>query len=302
MDQPMTAPRGLRRVRVGVPATSANLGPGFDAVGVALALRGEVELALGESQGAATDRGERMALDAAEAVYRQLGRPTPPLQASVRSEIPVARGLGASAMVRVGAAVAAATLAGADMRGDWLLQLTSALEGHADNAAPALLGGLQVIAWGGDEVTHVSVPLPEGLKAVVLVPGFEMSTDESRRLLPESLSRRDVVHNTSRAALLVAALATGRLDALRVATDDRLHQPARARLFPALYEIVRAATEAGAACAYLSGGGSSILAITDRDGEQIAQAMAKEAARCGVEGEILVTAFSSRGAEVIERS
>ncbi len=291
---------GARRVRVSVPATSANLGPGFDALGVALDLRGEVELSVADSPFYNPDRGQQMALDAVAAVFRGLGRTPPDVAVAFRSDVPVARGLGASAIVRTGAAAAAFAIAGVQPEPERLLRIVSELEGHADNAAPAILGGLQVVAIDAEQIWHVAVPLPANLSAALLVPDFEMSTDESRRLLPPSLSRADAVHNAARAALLVAALATGRLDALRVATDDRLHQPVRARLFPAMYDIFNAATAAGALCACLSGGGSSIIAMVDGNGRRVAEAMADAARAAEVTAMTRVLSFSGLGAEIQE--
>jgi homoserine kinase len=289
----------LFHVRVSVPATSANLGTGFDSIGVALALRGEVELSLAPQSAPPPGRGEMMALEAAAAVFTKLERPLPALSVTIDSEIPMARGLGASAVIRVGAAVAAAVLAGADPQGDWLLAVVSELEHHADNVAPALLGGLQVVVWDATAVQHVRVPVPADLRAVIFVPRFEMPTDESRNLLPASLSRADVVHNSGRAALLVAAMAAGRLDLLRTAVDDRLHQPARAQLFPAMYELFDAALSAGAACAYLSGGGSAILAVVERDTAGVANAFMTAALGQGVDGDVIVTQFSEQGATIV---
>jgi homoserine kinase len=296
----MESSRGPRRVRVSVPATSANLGSGFDALGVALELRGQVEVSLVSQTSAPPDPGQAMAIEAAEAVFNDLGLPPPRLAVTIDSEIPVARGLGASAMVRVGAAMAAAVLAGAPPGDDRLLSLVAGLEQHADNAAPALLGGLQVVVWDGGGVEHVRVPLPAGLQAVIFVPEFEMSTDESRKLLPATLSRADAVHNASRAALLVGAMAAGRLDLLRTATDDRLHQPARSQLFPAMYPLFEAAVAAGALCAYLSGGGSAILAMAASHADRIAAALMETARRHGVAGSLLTEQFSERGADVVE--
>lgn len=291
---------GARRVRVSVPATSANLGPGFDSLGVALDLRGTVELSVADGPFYNPDRGQQMALDAVAAVFRGLGRTPPDVAVAFRSEVPVARGLGASAIVRAGAAAAAFAVAGVEPDPARLLRIVTELEGHADNAAPAILGGLQVVAVDGERIWHVSVPLPAGLSAALLVPDFEMSTDESRKLLPGSLSRGDAVHNAARAALLVAALATGRLDALRTATDDRLHQPARATLFPAMYGIFEAATAAGALCAFLSGGGSSILAMVEGDARRVADAMADAAEAAAVPASTRVLGFSELGAEIQE--
>ena len=161
--------------------------------------------------------------------------------------------------------MAANALLGSPLSAEELLPLAARLEGHADNAAPALFGGLQVVVTDRGRLVHLAATMPGGLKAVLLVPEMAMPTDESRRLLPKELSREDAIHNIGRAALLVAALSEGRFDLLDVATQDRLHQPARAQLFPAMEDVFRAAREAGALCAYLSGGGSTILALTRED-------------------------------------
>src|SRR5262249_22596384 len=160
----------------------------------------------------------------------------------------------------------------------------------------------QVVVWDGKQVTHVSVPLPEALRCVVFVPELDMPTGESRKLLPRALERPDAVHNIGRASLLVAALATGRLDALNVATQDVLHQPARAQLFPAMFDIFAAARSAGALCAYLSGGGSSIMAFATEKEAAIGDAMAARARAAGVEGRVILTRPSPRGAHVVEKS
>jgi homoserine kinase len=243
-----------------------------------------------------------MALQAVERVFAYIGRRAPNLAIEFESEVPIARGLGASAIVRVGAVLGAFAIAGVPVERERALQIATELEGHADNAAPALLGGLQVVVIENDRILHVAVPVPAGLRAAVLVPEFEMPTDEGRRLLPAALSRADAVHNSSRAALLVAALAGGRLDALAAATDDRLHQPARASLFPAMYDVFRVAREAGALCAFLSGGGSSILAMTDGDGERVAAAMHRAAEAAGISASTRVLDFSERGAEIVEHA
>ncbi len=295
-----------KSVTVRVPATSANLGAGFDCLGMALDIWGEVTLS--EAPSAATegslDPMEHMALVAARAVFGKAGLEAPPLGVRYQGAVPIARGLGASALARSGGALAANRLAGEPLDWEDLLSVVASLEGHADNAAPALFGGLQVavvLGEGGDHrVLHTSVPVPSGLKAVLLVPELRMPTKESRRLLPETVTRADAVHNIGRAALLVAAMARGRFDLLDAATDDRLHQRPRSQLFPAMYEIFAAAKEAGAHCAYLSGGGSTICALATASQDEIAQAMLKAAAQHGAAAETLITAPSPEGAQVVE--
>ena len=285
-------------VSVRVPATSANLGPGFDCLGLALDIWSTVTI----SSGPAADHPlARMADNAARALFAAAEMEYPSsYTASYAGSIPVARGLGASAVARAGGLLAANALAGDPFDREHLLYLATELEGHADNAAPALFGGLQVVVRGRGKLTRLSVPLPDGLKAVLLVPELHMPTQKSRKLLPQSLSRADAVANASRAALLVAALSQGRFDLLAEATTDRLHKPARAKLFPAMFAIFDAALSAGAHCAYLSGGGSTICALTSDNEQGIADAMLEAALGREVEAETLITAPTPRGAEVVE--
>jgi homoserine kinase len=243
----------------------------------------------------------RMTLNASRALFAAADLEFPQdYAATYRSSIPVARGLGASAVARVGGVVAANALAGQPFDRERLLLLATELEGHADNAAPALFGGLQVVVRDRQRLTHVAVPLPVELKAVLLIPELRMPTQKSRKLLPQSLSRADAVRNASRTALLVTALSQGRFGLLNEATKDRLHQPARAKLFPAMYAIFDAARAAGAHCAYLSGGGATICALCTDNEQGIADAMLEVARSREVAAESLVTAPIERGAELLE--
>lgn len=289
-------------VTVRVPATSANLGPGFDALGIALDVTGDVTLTWAERSARFPEtRADQFALAAARAVYQTAGKPAPPgLRVQYRGSIPAGRGLGASAVLRVGAVVGVNELLGRPFDQEHMLRIATELEGHADNAAPALLGGFQVCVRTEERVHHVAVPLPAGLRAIVLVPDLDMPTNESRRLLPASLERRDCVHNIGRAALLVAGLATGRLDVLDVATQDTLHQPARAKLFPEMFDIFAAARAAGALCAYLSGGGSSVMAFATDRAEQIGDAMLARLRAAGRDGRVIQTHPSAIGARIVD--
>lgn len=288
-------------VSVRVPATSANLGPGFDCLGMALDIWATVTLARDDRQ---DDHPlARMALTAARALLAAAGLEPPHGYAAIyRGSIPIARGLGASAVARVGGAFAANALAGQPFDREQLLLLATELEGHADNVAPALFGGLQVVVRDRQRLTHLGVPLPAGLKAVLLIPELRMATQKSRKLLPQSLSRTDAVRNASRTALLVAALSQGRFDLLGEATKDRLHQPARAKLLPAMFSIFDAAVAAGAHCAYLSGGGSAICALCTDNEQGIAGAMLGAAHSREVAAETLITSPTERGAEVVEQA
>jgi homoserine kinase len=245
----------------------------------------------------------RMALNASHALFAAADlEPPHAYAATYQGSIPIARGLGASAVARVGGVLAANALAGQPLDREQLLLLATELEGHADNSAPALFGGLQLVVRDRQRLTHVAVPLPAALKAVLLIPELRMPTQKSRKLLPQSLSRADAVRNASRTALLVTGLSQGRFDLLNEATKDRLHQPARAKLFPAMHVIFDAARAAGAHCAYLSGGGSTICALCTDNEQGIADAMLEAARSREVAAETLITAPTERGAEMLEEA
>ncbi len=289
------------RVTVRVPATSANLGPGFDCLGLALALAADVTVSLEAASPEAGHPLAPMIVTATRAAYRAAGRPEPPeLAVSWQGDIPVARGLGASAAARAAGLVAANALMGGPLSTDELLSLGAGLEGHADNMAPALFGGLQVVVRDGESWRHLAVPMAPGLKVVLFVPDFAMPTQESRRRLPKQLSRDDAVFNIGRAAMLVAALAQGRWELLDAATQDRIHQPARAKLFPALYDIFDAAKEAGAHAAYLSGSGSTVAALATEHEERIARLMQQAAIARGHSGRTVIAEPTEQGAIVLD--
>jgi homoserine kinase len=286
------------RVTVRVPATSANLGPGFDCLGVALDITADVTASLTPLE---APPAHSLVAVAMRAVYDAVGTAMPAeCWTTWSGELPVARGLGASAALRAAGLVGANVLLGQPLTGEELLAIGASLEGHADNIAPALLGGMQVAVRDGASWRCLQVPLPAELRVVLLIPDFEMPTNQSRRKLPQKLSRDDAIFNVSRAALLVASLTQGRWDLLDVATEDRLHQPARAELFPAFFDICTAAKEAGAHAAYLSGSGSTVAALATTDEERIARLMQQTAIARGYTGRTVITGPSLQGAVVID--
>ena len=292
-------------VTVRVPATSANLGSGFDALGLALALSASVSLSLEPHEGDGHSLAPMVAA-AARAAYRKAGQPEPAELRVVWKDtdperpIPIARGLGASAAARAAGIVAANALMGKPLTDDQLLTVGAELEGHADNIAPALFGGLQITVRDADRWLHLRVPLASGLKIVLFVPDLEMPTRESRARLPQRLSREDAVFNVGRAAMLVAALEQGKWELLDAATQDRLHQSARAEFFPALEDIIDAARDGGAHGAYLSGAGSAIAAFTTEGEERVARLMQQAAVARGFSGRSLITEPSAAGAELLD--
>jgi homoserine kinase len=283
------------RVHVRVPASSANLGPGFDALGLALGLYNEIEAredervtltVEGEGAGQLPTDAENVVARAVRAAYEAAGRAFRGCALACVNRIPLARGLGSSAAAWVGGLVAGNALLGSPLDRAALLALAARAEGHPDNVAAALLGGLTVAYGDGDGARALALPVPDWLRCVVLVPGVSMSTAEARAILPDSVTRADAVFNVQRVALLLAALQAGRADALPAALEDRLHEPYRLRLFPWMKEVVSAARAAGALGCVLSGAGPSLLALAtdDATAATVARAMEATLAGAGVEG------------------
>ena len=304
---PLAAP-SAHPFTVRVPATSANLGPGFDALGLALSLANEVRVSPSDRVEViiAGEGADELHADPTNLVYQvlvrvaeRLGEPPPPVRLECANAIPLARGLGSSS-----AAIVAGLLAGNRLCHDrlslsQLLDLAVEIEGHPDNVTPALLGGVRVCVQGDGQLLQAPVRLARPLQAVLFIPDFPMATEAARRLLPSTLSLGDAVFNLGRAALLVAALASGEYALLREATRDRLHQPARATLFPAMPAFFAAALDAGAVGAFLSGAGSTLLALVEGPPLPVVAAFEATAQRQGVAGRALIAAISTEGAQVL---
>jgi homoserine kinase len=293
-------------VHVRVPATSANLGPGFDALGLALALYNEVEaresdgvtVAIeGQGAGRLSVGGDNVVARGVRLAHEAAGRPFKGVALRCVNRVPTSRGLGSSAAAWVGGLVAGNALCGGGLSRDALLALATRAEGHPDNVAAALLGGLTVSCVGGDgAVTAVALPVPPRITWVVLIPETTSSTAEARAVLPASVPRVDAVFNVQRVALLLAALQSGRTDALGPALDDRLHQPYRLTLFPWMPGVASAARGAGALGCVLSGAGPALLAVVAGDGGAVASAMEAALHAAGIGGAARALAVDPNGA------
>jgi homoserine kinase len=301
------------KFRVSVPATAGNTGSAFDALGVAFAFQNEVvvdtdkpgELAVKGEGADLLRKGEPNLVREAMARFEQAtGKKLPPHGLALVNHIPFGRGLGSSAAAIVGGLLAADALANAGLSRMQLLQLAVPMEGHPDNVAPAIYGGavLSVLNEGriGGSLTVVPLKIPATWKAALFIPEFVViPTREARAILPKEVPFADAVHNHSRAALLVAAIAQERPDLLKVAMQDRLHQSARAKLFPPMEALIEAALAGGAWGSCLAGAGPSILAIaSEAKAEGVASAMKDKAHGLKVPGRSLVLDFSSTGAKV----
>ena len=292
------------RITVKVPATTANLGPGFDCLGMALDIWNTVTFTTGASRFEIEGQGEReLPVDGRNFVsasfaipFARAGMSAPDVAVVCRNDIPVGRGLGSSAAAIVAGLLAANELCGRPFTQHRLLEMAAKAEGHADNAAPAMLGGLQVVVEGDDGLVTSAAPLPDDLRAVIFIPDQPVDTNKARLLVPNKIDRADAVYNIGRVGLLVSALAAGDLSLLRTATQDRLHQQPREKVFPAMKNILNAALDAGAAGAFLSGAGSAVLALADSRQMTIGYEMAEAASKSGVSGEFKVTRPSKQGA------
>jgi len=216
--------------------------------------------------------------------YEAAGRRFTGCALECTNRVPAARGLGSSAAAWVGGLVAGNALLGSPLTKDALLALAARAEGHPDNVAAALFGGLTVSSASGPTVTAVSLPVPAGLRWVALIPEVTSATAQARAVLPASVPYHDAVFNVQRVALLLASLWAGRPAALAAALEDRLHEPYRLRLFPWMPEVVRAARAAGALGCVLSGAGPSLLAVVAGDDTPVAAAMEAALRRAGMAG------------------
>ena len=293
------------RVHVRVPATSANLGPGFDALGLALALHNEVVAEEGDRvsvtiEGEGADRlardGGNVVARGVKLAYEAAGRAFTGCELACVNRIPTSRGLGSSAAAWVGGLVAGNALLGSPLSRDALLGLAARAEGHPDNVAAAIFGGLTVSCGTPEGVTAVTLPVTGSLSWVVLVPEVTSATAEARALLPRSVPREDAVFNVQRVALLLASLQAARPAALSVALEDRLHQPYRLKLFPWMPAVATAARAAGALGCVLSGAGPSLLAVVAGEGGAVGRAMEDALSRAGVRGNARTLDVDAAGA------
>ncbi|HET7829814.1 MAG TPA: homoserine kinase [Candidatus Limnocylindrales bacterium] len=308
-----------RRMTVDVPASSANLGAGYDCLGLALdltntvtveAIDGDGSIAMsvtGEGEGALeASRANRFVAGLEAALEVELGPRPASLgwRIEMANRIPLSRGLGSSAAATVGGVVlgdALACAAGAPaVRPLHLLQIATTIESHPDNAAAVLLGGFVVSAHLADRVEAVRFDAPDGLRCVLYIPDRHLATEEMRRVLPGEVPLRHAVENLGRVAIGVAGIAAGRVELLGDLTVDRLHEPYRSVPYPELPKLTMAAREAGALGAFLSGAGSTICAFVapGADTTPIEAALRAEADECGLAGRVAVVAPRNRGPEI----
>lgn len=302
----------MSTIKVTVPATTANLGPGFDCIGLALSLYNQFIFSPLIPNGNTLQisvtgpESDRVSLDADNLVYQafgkfytHIGQSIPPVSIDINLGIPQARGLGSSATAIVGGLVAANQMAGKPLSQGELLNLAIAIEGHPDNVVPAFLGGCRLAAVAQDNWTICDIPWHPDIVSVVAIPDFELSTATARQVLPQNYSRADAIFNTAHLGLLVRALETGNRDWLKVAMQDRIHQPYRQSLIKGYTEVRQAAIEAGADEMVISGAGPTLLALTNQtQALTVAEAMGQVWQSQGVEAMVQVLPVDSHGVKL----
>ncbi|MBK8000696.1 MAG: homoserine kinase [Verrucomicrobia bacterium] len=274
----------MNSVSIKVPASTSNLGSGFDTLGLAVKLYNVIRVERIAASRIEFDwelpaddrRWFCEALGAASKIFfRSAKVKSFGVRVGLKADVPMARGLGASATIRVGFIAALNELAGTQLSRAALLELATELEGHPDNASPAIFGGFTVSGRIGKSVRCLSVPVSSKLRCVTLIPKFGISTEVARKLLPAKYSKADAAHALNRAALITAAFASRRYEMLRGLFDDRVHQPYREKLLPQLSRVIAAGERAGALGGFLSGSGSSIMCLTIDKPLAVARAMHK---------------------------
>lgn len=301
-----------RCVRVRIPATTANCGPGFDTLGIACTLYNEVELELtgaagfaqihvtGDGSDTLPTNERNLVLRSVRTVLDKVGEKQTGIRLSLLNAIPLSRGLGSSSAAIVGGLIAANAIVGNPFNQAEILDMATVMEGHPDNVAPALYGGFTISVMQDAQVHCLRLPLPRELKLVVCIPDFRLSTHKARQAIPSSVPHKDAVYNVSRAALLVGALAGGRLEYLSEALGDKLHQPYRAPLIPGMLQVFAAGKKAGALGVAMSGAGPSLMAYTVERPEAVGEAMVAAFAAEKIMSRYLCLDVDYEGAKVVE--
>ncbi|MEP7135058.1 MAG: homoserine kinase [Chloroflexota bacterium] len=295
------------KILIKVPATSANLGPGFDALGLALDLWNETTVTLaiefsmrikGEGADVLSTDKNNLIIRAAQKLAEYAGCSLPPFHADCTNAIPLSSGLGSSAAATLTGLLAGNALTGNPLLKEEILSLACEMEGHPDNVAPALMGGLVVSTMDNDKVIARQIPVETAMSITIALPDFHLPTKEARAALPAQVSMKDAVHNISRAVLVTEAFRNGDMDLLGKSMTDTLHQPYRLPLIPGAQSAMDAAKEAGAAAVALSGAGPSLIAFASKAEAGIGESMKRAFEAAGLQARIFNLGVSSRGAEI----
>lgn len=299
----------MSKVRVNIPASTTNLGPGFDVLGIALKLYNTVEMELAasglriqiEGEGADTlsrDESNRV-YQAAKLVFEKVGEKPPPMTIRLINRIPLARGLGSSGTAAIGGLMAANIISGADLTRDELLNMAAGIDGHPDNVAASIFGGVVIASPTEGGLAYMKFLPPKPLEVVLVVPDFHILTKDARDVLPPMVDRQTAVFNIGRASLLVAALATGDFRLLSIAAEDKLHQPYRERLIPGMADVFRAGRSAGQNVAVaISGSGPSIAAFCADNSARVGESMKQAFLKHNINSRVMILGIEEKGATI----
>ncbi|MGE5775776.1 MAG: homoserine kinase, partial [Chloroflexota bacterium] len=300
------------KITVRVPATSANLGPGFDSLGMALDLWNETEFVPtndkkisltvdGEGKGKLPTGASNAIVDAALQVYNLAGKPYHGMQIRCLNRVPLGSGLGSSSAALLTGMLGANAMIGEPFSRDEILKLAIETEGHPDNVAPAMLGGLVASIIHESHVVSLRLTLTDPHAAMcitIVLPDFDFPTKQARAILPKQVELKDAIHNISRAVIVTEAFRLGDLDMLHEAMSDKLHQPYRLPLIPGAQAAMDAAKQAGAAAVALSGAGPSLIAFSAQPDPAVGEAMKRAFEAAGLPARIFQLKMSDHGAEV----
>jgi homoserine kinase len=301
----------MNKVTVTVPATTANLGVGFDCLGAALTMTNEFQFVVVDSDTTLKimvegEEADKVGLGENNLIYRSLvqfyqhiEQTPPPLEITIKLGVPLSRGLGSSATAIVGGLMGANGLAGNPLNQWEIMEMAIAIEGHPDNVVPALQGNCLLSVEDRGEWQISQIPWHQDIIPIVAIPNFELSTREARSVLPTEYSRSDAVFNISRMGLLIRALETNNPSWLKTALADKLHQPYRQALITGYQEVEQAALASGAYGMVISGAGPTLLALTSPEkAEQVVTAMKTAWCSKGVEAQVRSLAINPSGAKV----
>ena len=298
-----------RKATARIPASTTNLGPGFDVLGLALQLYSTVSLEITGSSTEVVVSGvdvekipstpEHIAFQAVESIFQRSGVQQPDgLKLTIANGIPAIRGLGGSGTAILGGLLTANVLCGNMFSLSEILNFSTAIEGHPDNVAASLYGGLVISVQEEEHIHTIQLVCDPALHVVLAIPEFTLSTQKARDILPKTVDFADAIYNISRSSLLVASIATGKLDMLPLAMKDKLHQPYRSTLIPGFNDVVEAATSAGALSIALSGAGPTIAAYCLNSMDQVGNRMQEAFNQHGIPCKIKVLSADLDGATV----
>ena len=306
----MSGEKAMASVKVRVPGTTANCGPGFDSIGIACSIYNELELIIdetpnlqievfGEGAGIIPCNESNVVYQAVNYLFKKANRNTTGIHIRMINHIPLARGLGSSAAAIVSGLVSANAVIGNPFSKEELLNMATYFEGHPDNVAPAIFGGITVSALHKEKVHCIPFIPPTALKMVLAIPAFHLSTGKARQALPSSIPFADAVFNISRTSLLVAALIKGDFSHLPCALEDKLHQPYREKLIPGMKDIFDAAKSSGSLGAVISGAGPCIMAFATANEDAIGTAMCAAFSKYKVDSKYQILDIDVDGAKII---